>query len=70
MKRISADKKEITEAIKREQGEQYLPDDLAGYLIEQDNAGALMVTRPAPADEPAHYDAKTNTGGRRFVCWY
>jgi len=36
--------------------------------MRADKAGN-MITMPAPDGQPRHYDKKTNTGGRRFVCW-
>ena len=59
--------KKIRDAMNADQpgwGDQYTDEELVGYRIEGD-----MVTRPAPDDEPRRYNARTNTGGRQFVCW-
>ena len=46
------------------------PDDLKGYKIEW-IAGNMVpaITCPAPDGEPRRYNPRTNTGGRRIVCW-
>ena len=72
MKTISKSKGSIREAMREEMGDiadDYTDDDLAGYLIQQDDDGNRMITKPAPDDEPRSYNVSTNTGGRRFVCW-
>ena len=72
MKTISKSKGSIREAMREEMGDMaddYTDDDLSGYLIQQDDDGNRMVTEPAPHHEPRCYNVRTNTGGRRFVCW-
>ena len=48
--------------------DEYTDDELGGYLI-QEHDGKEMLTKPAPEGEPRYYHSKTNTGGRRFVCY-
>lgn len=65
MQMISRDKKKIAAILKA----QDIDMDLEGLQIQRYSNGTTGVTMPAPAGETAHYHAKTNTGGRRFVCW-
>jgi len=64
MKTVSRSVKRIKEILDREN----IDIDLDGLLIQEGPDGK-MVTSPAPEGEPSRYDSKTNTGGRRFICW-
>jgi hypothetical protein len=68
MRTITIDKDEIRKAMDGD-GDEYTNEELCGYRIEEDDECRRMVTRPAPEGEPRHYNSRTNTGGRRFVCW-
>lgn len=67
MKTVSKSKKEIKGILEKND----IDIDLNGLLIQRDDRGdnLEMVTSPAPQGEPAHYNARRNIGGRRFVCW-
>ena len=65
MKTISKDKRKIAEILKKND----IDRDTNGLLIQLDNDGDRIISSPAPNGEPAHYNVRTNTGGRRFVCW-
>lgn len=64
---VSRSKKQIKKILDREN----IDLDLEGLLIQRDDRGdnLEMVTSRAPVGEPSHYNPKTNTGGRRFICW-
>ncbi len=65
MKTLSKNKLEIAEILKKND----IDMDLDGLLIQMNDEGERIISSPAPNGEPAHYNARTNTGGRRFVCW-
>ena len=65
MKTISRDKRKIAEILEKNKIEM----DLDGLLIQLDDYGDRIISSPAPKGEPDHYNTRTNTGGRRFVCW-
>ena len=65
MKTVSKNQKEIADILKREN----IDRDTDGLLIQINNDGERIISAPAPDGEPAHYNARTNTGGRRFICW-
>ncbi len=65
MKTISKNQKEIAGIVKKNNIEM----DTDGLLIQLNNDGERIISAPAPDGEPIHYNTRTNTGGRRFVCW-
>ncbi len=64
MRVISRSKKEIEKTLESE-GIDYRD----GMMMQENKYGFYFISEPAPEGESARYDAKTNTGGRRFVCW-
>ena len=64
-KTISKNRREITKILKKND----IDRDTDGLLIQINNDGERIISAPAPDGEPAHYNARTNTGGRRFICW-
>ena len=65
MKTVSTSKKRISKILKSKD----IDIDMDGLIIQRNSDGNLMITSPAPDGEPTHYNARTNRGGRRFVCW-